>query len=95
MPKQYYIYILTNHSHSVLYVGITSDLKRRVYEHKNGSGGVFPRKYRVNQLVYYEVFEDVYEAIKREKQLKAGSRDRKLRLIDGMNPEWADLYEVI
>jgi len=94
MPKQYYVYILTNYTHSVLYIGVTNDLKRRVYEHKNGSSGTFTRKYQVNQLVYYEVFEDIYEAIKREKQLKGGSRDRKTRLIDGMNPEWADLYEV-
>jgi len=95
MSKQYYVYILTNHTRSALYVGVTNDLKRRVYEHKNHLGGSFSRKYHINQLVYFEVFEDIYEAIKREKAIKGGSRARKLALIDDMNPEWVDLYDQI
>ncbi len=86
---------MTNHTHSVLYVGVTNDLKRRVYEHKNNIGGSFSRKYNLNQLVYYEVYEDIYEAIKREKAIKGGSRSRKVNLIDDMNPDWYDLYDRI
>ncbi len=95
MTKQYYVYILTNYTHQSLYVGVTNDLKRRVYEHKDGTGSAFTRKYNINQLVYYEVFEDIYEAIKREKRIKSGSRWRKMRLIDDKNPEWIDLYDQI
>ena len=86
---------MTNHTHSVLYVGVTNDLKRRVYEHKNDMGSAFVRKYQCRQLVYYEIFEDIYEAITREKRIKGGSRARKLRLIDSVNPDWVDLYDRI
>jgi putative endonuclease len=95
MSRQYYVYILTNHTRSVLYVGVTNDLKRRVYEHKNKIAGGFSRTYNLNQLVYYEVYDDIYEAIKREKAIKGGSRVRKMKLVDGMNPDWGDLYNQI
>lgn len=93
MDKQYYVYIMTNKHHSVLYTGVTNDLQRRVYEHKNGQGGYFTNRYNVTKLVYYEVFADAYSAISREKQIKAGSRQKKIDMIDEMNREWKDLYE--
>jgi len=92
MDKNYYVYILTNKSNSVLYTGVTSDLKKRVYQHKNKMIDGFSKKYNVSKLVYYEVFDDPEYAILREKQLKAGSRQKKLNLINGMNKEWTDLY---
>ena len=91
--KQYYVYILTNKTHSVLYIGVTSNLKRRVFEHKEKLVEGFTKRYNVDKLVYYEVGEDVMGAISREKQLKDGPRLKKIRLIEGMNAEWRDLYE--
>ena len=93
MTKQYYVYIMTNKNNAVLYTGITNDLKRRVYEHKAGSGSGFTGKYLIKKLVYYEVTTDVKSALAREKQIKAGSRKRKLDLINSMNLEWKDLYD--
>lgn len=93
--KQYYIYIMTNTHNTVLYTGVTNNLARRVYEHRNGLGGIFTRKYNIQKLVYYEVGEDVNAVIAREKQIKGGSRKKKLALINKMNPEWKDLYEKI
>jgi len=93
MNKHYYVYIMTNRHHTVLYTGVTNDLQRRVYEHKQGRGGAFTSKYKVRKLVYYEITGDVNAAIAREKQIKAGSRQKKTDLIDGMNPEWKDLYD--
>jgi putative endonuclease len=95
MQKQYFVYILTNKTHTVLYTGVTNDLIRRVHEHREGIHKGFTRRYRVKQLVYYEVFDDPFSAIQREKQIKAGSRQRKLDLIKKMNPERRDLYEEI
>jgi len=95
MGKQYYVYIMTNKNNKVLYTGITNDLKRRVYEHKEKFVAGFTKKYNVSKLVYYEVFEDPENAILREKQIKAGSRQKKIDLINGMNKEWRDLYEEI
>jgi len=89
--KQYYVYIMTNPSYTALYTGITGDLPRRVYEHKGKSIKGFTTKYNVNKLVYYEVFNDAENAIFREKQIKAGSRRKKIELIERMNPEWHDL----
>ncbi len=91
--RQYAIYILTNARHTVLYTGVTNNLQRRVGEHKNKKGSVFTKKYNVNKLVYFEVGDDVNQAIMREKQIKAGSRKKKLDLINGLNPDWKDLYE--
>lgn len=96
MSKQtYYVYILTNFTHTVLYTGVSNDLIRRVYEHKDKCIKGFTQKYNVDQLVYYEVFEDPRNAIEREKQMKAGSRAKKLALINRMNPEFKDLYDQI
>jgi putative endonuclease len=95
MEKQGYVYILTNHVNLVLYTGVTSDLKKRVYEHKEKFVEGFTKKYNVTKLVYYEVFEDIGDAIAREKQLKSGSRKKKLDLIQGFNPLFEDLYSKV
>ena len=95
MRRQFYIYIMTNRNNSVLYTGITNDLKRRVYEHKEKLVDGFTKKYNIIKLVYYEVFEDPANAIMREKQIKAGSRQKKINLINSVNGEWLDLYEEI
>jgi len=91
--KQYYVYIMTNVRNTVLYVGVTNDLIRRVYEHKCGLVDGFTKKYNIAKLVYYEVFEDIENAILREKQIKAGSRQKKVHLINSTNREWCDLYD--
>ena len=93
MGKQYYVYILTNKNNTVLYTGITNNLKRRVYEHKERLIEGFTKRYNVAKLVYYEVCDEVYSAIEREKQIKAGSRQKKIALIENMNKGWKDLYE--
>ena len=92
LTKQFYVYFLTNISNKVLYVGVTNDLKRRVYEHRNGLIEGFTQKYRVHKLVYYEVCEEIEGAILREKQIKAGSRQKKNELVERFNPEWKDLW---
>ncbi|MFA4991542.1 MAG: GIY-YIG nuclease family protein [Candidatus Omnitrophota bacterium] len=92
MYKQYYIYIMTNKYNTVLYTGVTNDLKRRVFEHKEGLVDGFTKKYRIKKLIYYEVSDNVESAISREKQIKGGSRVRKIKLIVGMNNNWKDLY---
>ncbi len=86
---------MTNSDNRVIYSGITSNLTRRVYEHRNKLVEGFTKKYNVVKLVYYESFEEVEEAIKREKQIKAGSRQKKLDLINSMNPSWDDLYDCL
>ena len=89
----YYVYILTNKHKTVLYTGVTSDLIRRVYEHKNHADpNSFTAKYHVDQLVYFEETSDVKAAIEREKQIKSWSRNRKTDLIFEKNPQWVDLY---
>ena len=87
--------MLTNKGNTVLYIGITSDLIRRVYEHKKKLVKGFTSKYNLSKLVYYEIFDHPNEAIKREKQLKNLVRRKKDTLIDNFNPEWKDLYEEI
>ena len=84
---------MTNSRHTVLYTGVTNDLLRRVEEHKNNKGTIFTKKYNVNKLLYYECGDDINIAITREKQIKAGSRKKKIDLINSMNPEWKDLSE--
>jgi putative endonuclease len=84
---------MTNSRHTVLYTGVTNDLLRRVEEHKNRTRSVFTKKYNVNKLVYFESGDDVNVAIAREKQIKAGSRKKKIDLINSINPEWKDLSE--
>jgi putative endonuclease len=93
MQKQFFVYILTNDTHTVLYTGVTNDLMRRLYEHREGINKGFTRRYHVRQLMYYEMFDDALSAIQHEKQIKAGSRQKKLDLIKKMNPERRDLYE--
>ena len=93
--KQGYVYILFNKRNGTLYTGVTSNLIRRVYEHKNSPVESFVNKYDIDKLGYYEVHESIMSAIEREKQIKSGSRKKKLELIEKMNPEWNDLYESI
>ena len=93
---QYYVYILTNAHNTVLYTGVTKDLIRRVYEHRNHlDKGSFTAQYNVDKLVYYEVTSDVEVAIEREKQVKGWNRKRKNKLIESKNPNWVDLYQSI
>ena len=93
MNRQYYVYILTNKNNTVLYTGVTNNLAKRVYEHREKLADGFTKKYNVNKLVYYEVFDNAYLAISREKQIKGGSRQKKIDLINGVNKEWKDLYD--
>jgi len=93
LTKQYYVYFLTNWNNNVLYVGVTNNLKRRVYEHKNGFVDGFTKKYRAHKLVYYEMCEEIEGAILREKQIKGGSRQKKNALVEKFNPEWKDLWD--
>ena len=92
----YYVYILANVTGTVIYIGVTRDLIRRVYEHKyNLDPNSFTAKYGVHKLVYYEMTSDVHAAIEREKQLKSWNRKRKNKLVESRNPQWIDLYESI
>ncbi len=84
---------MTNKNNTVLYTGMTNDLARRVWKHKEKQIKGFTSRYNITKLVYYEIFETAYDAISREKQIKAGSRQKKLDLIDNVNPEWKDLYQ--
>ncbi len=93
--RQYCVYIMTNNNNTVLYTGVTNNLTRRVLEHKHGLGSIFARKYKIQKLVYYEVGDNVYLAIEREKQIKGGSRSKKVQLINSLNPGWKDLYDDI
>ena len=96
MERGGYIYILTNKNHTVLYSGVTSNLGNRIFEHRTGFyKDSFTSKYNVTKLVYYEGFTSIEEAIHREKQIKAGSRQKKLDLINRFNPEWKDLSDSI
>lgn len=92
MSKQYYVYILASGRNGTLYVGVTSDLIKRAYEHKNNLVKGFTQKYDIHDLVYFEVTESVESAIAREKQLKRWNRAWKIRLIEKDNPEWKGLY---
>jgi putative endonuclease len=91
----YYVYILTNFTTAVLYTGVTNNLVRRIYEHKNHLAKGFTEKYNVTKLVYFEHTESIESAILREKQLKAGSRQKKIDLVNSKNPKWEDLYKQI
>ena len=91
MGRQYFVYLTASISR-VLYVGVTNDLVRRIWEHKEKLVSGFTEKYNVDRLVYYEVAEDVLSAIAREKQIKSYRREKKVALIDAMNPGWKDLY---
>jgi putative endonuclease len=95
MSKQYFVYIMTNQYNTTLYTGMTNDLKRRVYIHKQDLNEGFTKKYKLHKLVYYEVTEDVKVAIAREKQIKGGSRQKKIDLVNSINRDWCDLYEAL
>ncbi len=95
MENKYYVYILAKARNSTFYVGITSDLPKRIWEHKNEAADGFTKKHGVKTLVYYEIFDNPEEAIKREKRLKKWNRTWKMRVIEEMNPDWDDLYEQI
>ena len=91
---QYYVYLLTNEHGNVIYTGVTNDLLRRVYEHKNHlDKGSFTAQYNIEKLVYYETTNDVESAIAREKQIKGWNRKRKNKLVESKNPDWKDLYD--
>ncbi len=91
--QYYYVYIISNWNNKVIYTGITNDLQRRLYEHKNGTNKGFTKKYNVKKLVYFDYTTDVNEAIKKEKQIKGWTRAKKDALINSQNPEWRDLSE--
>ncbi|MCD6177251.1 MAG: GIY-YIG nuclease family protein [Candidatus Cloacimonetes bacterium] len=90
--KYSYVYILSDVNNKILYTGVTSDLLKRVWEHKNHVVEGFTKRYNVTKLVYYEEGEDIYSAISREKQIKGKLRKKKIALIEKVNPEWRDLY---
>ena len=95
MRTESYIYLLANKHNNVLYTGVTNDLIRRVYEHKNKLVAGFTKKYNVDRLVYYEVYGSIITAVEREKQIKGWSRKKKQDLINVLNPEWTDLYRTL
>ena len=94
MSKRYYVYVLESDT-KTLYIGVTNDLVRRMYEHKNHLADSFTKKYRIDRLIYYEEFNDIEEAITREKRLKKWNREWKLELIQKVNPKFEDLYPTI
>jgi putative endonuclease len=93
--KQPCVYIMASKRNGTLYTGVTANLPKRVFEHRGGLAKGFSEKYKCKMLVWYEVYETMMDAIAREKQIKAGSRAKKLALIEGFNPEWKDLYESV
>jgi putative endonuclease len=93
MQKEFVVYILANKSHSVLYTGFSGRFAPRIADHKEKKYPGFTKRYNVTKLVYFETFQDAESTIAREKQIKAGSRQKKIDLIVGMNPEWKDLSE--
>lgn len=94
-PKQPAVYILASKQNGTLYTGVTSDLVKRVWQHRNDLADGFTQKYSVHSLIYYELADEMLVAIAREKQIKGGSRAKKLALIESMNPGWRDLYNDI
>ena len=95
MTKTPAIYILASKKNGTLYIGVTSQLKKRIWEHKHNRIDGFTEKYQVHQLVYFEIYENMYTALVREKQLKKWNRQWKINLIENENPDWKDLYEDI
>ncbi len=96
MPNsRYYVYILATASDTAIYTGVTNDLIRRIYEHKNDIFEGFTKRYKVHKLVYYEIVEDILSALEREKQIKSWKRVKKVALVNAFNPDWHDLYDEI
>ena len=93
--KQSFVYIITNQRNGTLYIGVTSDLIKRIFEHKSKAIKGFSQRYGLTMLVYYEIFGDINEAILREKYLKGKKREFKIKLIEDFNPQWRDLYDEI
>ena len=93
--REFYVYILTNKRNGTLYIGVTNNLQRRVYEHKNNLKKGFTKKHQLHHLVYFESTEDIRSALQREKQLKKWERGWKIELIEKNNPQWKDLYETL
>jgi putative endonuclease len=93
--RQFYLYILASRRHGTPYIGVTSDLIRRVYEHRIKAVPGFTKRYRVDRLVFFEIFDDATSAITREKQVKKGRRDWKIALIEAENPDWRDLFKAV
>ena len=91
MKNKYYVYILTNWNNKVIYIGVTNNLERRIYEHKNKLIDGFTKKYNVNKLVYAEEINDIKSALRREKELKKWRREKKDKLVESVNPEWKEL----
>ncbi len=95
MPREPCVYILANRRPGTLYTGVTSNLAERIFQHREGLTPGFSSRYGCNRLVFYERYERMHEAIAREKQIKGGSRARKIALIEAMNPDWRDLYNTL
>jgi putative endonuclease len=93
LPRAPCVYILANRRQGTLYTGVTSNLAQRIFQHRDGMTPGFATRYGCNRLVFYEAYERMHEAIAREKQIKGGSRAKKIALIETINPEWKDLYE--
>ncbi len=93
--KKGFVYILTNKNNNVLYTGVTNNLAKRIYEHKSKVVDGFTKKYNLNKLVYFEVHDEIYSAIEKEKIIKGWLRIKKINLINGFNPKWSDLYQLI
>jgi len=93
MEKSYYVYLITNWNNKVIYIGVTSNLERRLYEHKNRLADGFTKKYNINKLVYFEETTDIKSAIAREKELKGWRREKKNRLVESSNKDWKNLSE--
>lgn len=93
--KKGYVYIMANKTNTTLYVGVTSDIVKRVYEHKNSLVDGFTKRYNLKKLVYFEIFDFIEDAIVREKQLKGGNRAKKIILVESVNQTWRDLYDEI
>jgi putative endonuclease len=89
------VYILANKKHGTLYIGVTNNLIRRVYEHKQGGGAQFTTRYQITKLVYFDIFANIADAIQKEKQMKKWNRQWKINLIESQNPDWIDLYTSI
>jgi putative endonuclease len=95
MSEQYYVYILSSRKHGTLYIGVTNDLIRRVFQHQSKAVRGFTKRYGVDKLVYFEIFDDPLSAIAREKQLKKWRREWKIQLIENQNPEWIDISHTL
>ncbi len=93
MDKRYYVYIMTNERNTCLYIGVTNNLHRRIFEHREKLIKGFTKRYNITKLIYYELYNDPHNAISREKQIKGGSRKKKRELVESINQSWRDMYD--